>query len=140
MDMLSGCAGCGTNQTLTDKPWHGLPFPSDRATESLFIASTEIIIGDGASTLFWHAHWLGGIPLKIQFPALFKHSRGARLTVLGAITDTKWIQCIKRNPTLQVLTEYLQLADHLSNMQLQPNTPESRQHAVAMDGQWSVQC
>jgi hypothetical protein len=73
----------------------------------LFIASTDIIIGDGNGTQFWHSHWLQGTPLKMQFLALFKHSSGSKLTVQAAFIDSKWIRCIKLNPSIAVLTEYL---------------------------------
>ena len=126
------------NQTQSDKPWHGLPFPTDPVTKSLFIASTQIIIGDGTTTSFWHAHWLEAVPLKERFPALFKHSTGSRLSVSEACADAKWIRGIKRNPSVQVLTEYLRLAALLSDLHLNPTTPDTIKWKWTANGVYSA--
>jgi len=126
------------NQANPDKPWHGLPFPSDTTTKSLFIASTRIIIGNGASTSFWHAHWLDAIPLKTRFPSLFKHSKGSRLCVRDAIENGQWIQCIKPNPTVQVLTDYLHLANQLTQLHLNPTVADTIRWKWTANGVYSA--
>lgn len=113
-------------------------FPSDPITKSLFIACTSITIGDGASTLFWHAHWLNGVTPKLAYPALFKHSRGSRLSVRDALTNGKWIQCIKANPTVQVLTDYLALAVQISSLTLDDRTADSIRWKWTANGNYSA--
>ena len=96
--------------TQPDKPWQGLPIPTDDTVKALFVASTEITVGDGQTSLFWHTHWLQGMILKEAFPLLFKHSRKLKQTVCMALSNPGWIQCIKPHPPPVVLTEFVQLA------------------------------
>ena len=120
------------------KPWQGLSLPTDHITSSIFTASTEIIIGDGMTTQFWHAHWLNGVPLKAQFPALFKHSMGARLMVGEALADNKWIRCIKPNPSIAVLTDYLHLHQSLQGVRLSPTQADCIRWRWTANGQYSA--
>ena len=96
-------------ETDPSKPWLGLPLPIDNHVRALFQASTVIHIHDGCTTSFWSSHWLQSWPLKSRFPALFKHSRRRNISVREALTNRAWISLIKINPSLAVLTEYLQL-------------------------------
>ena len=95
--------------TNITKPWLGLPLPIDPAVHHLYRASTTIHIHDGRSRPFWHSHWLEGWPLKLRFPALYKHSRRRDIMVREALTSKFWITLIKACPTRNVLSEYLLL-------------------------------
>jgi hypothetical protein len=98
-------------QQATDrtKPWIGLSLPVDNRVTEIFQASTSIQINSGRSTLFWTSHWLLGVPLCTSYPALYKHSRRHDISVREALSDRGWIASIKRDPTRQVLHDYLSL-------------------------------
>ncbi|CAM0909118.1 unnamed protein product [Alopecurus aequalis] len=121
-----------------DKPWQGLPIPTDSVTSCIFRASTKICIGNGMATLFWHDHWFQGTPLKLLFPALFKHSRGSRLLVGEALANNRWIGCIKPLPSTSVFTEYLHLADMLHATVLTPDTQDSIVWRWTANGKYSA--
>uniref|UniRef100_A0A453SA40 Reverse transcriptase zinc-binding domain-containing protein n=1 Tax=Aegilops tauschii subsp. strangulata TaxID=200361 RepID=A0A453SA40_AEGTS len=121
-----------------DKPWTGLPFPSDKLSYSIFIASTVITIGSGATISFWHSHWWQGTPLRELFPQLYSHSRGHNLSLMTALADRKWITCIKENPTAQVLADYVRVWNITAQVNLSPTQPDDIRWKWTADGQYSA--
>jgi hypothetical protein len=47
-----------------------MPVCEDIATRSFFRASLAIVVGNGASTLFWSEHWLKGFGIEEIVPDL----------------------------------------------------------------------
>lgn len=121
-----------------DKPWSNLPLPSDKLATAIFTASTEFVIGSGASISFWFSHWWQGTPLKELFPSLYMHSRGHRMTLLAALTDNKWIAYIRANPTVPVLRDYLFVWAITSTINLSPNQQDDIRWKWTADGQYSA--
>lgn len=121
-----------------NKPWADLPFPSDKLSAAIFTASTVIVVGSGASISFWHCHWWQGTPLRDQFPHLYSHSRGRRLSLLAALTDRKWIACIRSNPSAQVLADYVHVWHIASQVNLSPGQPDDIHWKWTADGQYSA--
>jgi hypothetical protein len=80
--------------------------------------------------LFLHAHWLNGSVLKDRLPHLFKHS------VNAAMTNSKWIHCIKRDPTVQVLEEYIFLWHRIPR--LHPGSFTPRPNQMEINPRWAV--
>ncbi|KAM0856922.1 hypothetical protein ACQ4PT_048824 [Festuca glaucescens] len=105
-------------QQATDvsKPWQGHQLPVDGLVTAIFQASTIIHIHNGRATSFWWSHWLQGVPLCNRFPNLFKHSRRRSSSVREALVDRAWVSNIKLNPSLQVLSEYLQLWELIDSL------------------------
>ena len=62
----------------------------------------------------------------------------ARYALAEALSDGSWITDIKGALTLQVLTEYLQLWDLLSNFQLQPDVEDVHIWQFSASGQYST--
>ena len=115
-------------------------FRSDNAVVAIFQVSTKITIHDGISTSFWKSHWLQGIPLCVRFPALFKHSRLRNVNVRIALTNRHWISLIKPNPSLTVLSDYIQLWELLeAQPQFQfDDLPDSYSWRWTSDGQYTA--
>lgn len=86
----------------------------------------------------WHTHWYQGMPIKELLPNLFKHSSGFKLTLQQAVLNNKWIACIKRNPSLQVLREYLQLWSITQDLQLDPTSADDIKWKWTTNGQYSA--
>ena len=97
------------------KPWLGLPIPSDDMVQALFHVSTCYTIHNGHNISFWSSHWLQGWPLRERFPNLYRGSKQRNICLRDAITNRAWISRIKQNPSLLVLTEYVQLWVLLQN-------------------------
>lgn len=55
-----------------------------------FQAKTEVLLGDGAGTGFWHDKWLGPAPLAKLFPALYSHTDRPHTSVQDALAVGAW--------------------------------------------------
>jgi hypothetical protein len=79
----------------------------------MFQASISIIIGDGASAMFWLDSWLLDRPICHTAPNLFRavtqHRR--KCSIKDALYDRRWTRNITGAPTAAVLGEYFCLWD-----------------------------
>lgn len=73
--------------------WHGLMEIKD-----LFFSFCRKTVGNGENILFWEDCWLGGKPLKLQFPDLFDLTFSKKIT-LAKVKNLGW-DCIKFRRTL----------------------------------------
>jgi hypothetical protein len=92
----------------------------------MFQASVTVVIGDGASTLFWTDSWLPDGPVCRCMPNLFRAipSRHRKRSVRDALNDYRWTRDISGAPTAAVLAEYIRLWDAVELVQLSPRTPD----------------
>ena len=56
-----------------------------RSLLPIYRAITTVILGDGASTSFWHDVWYGDDPMADKFPELYSHCRIQEMTVRQAV-------------------------------------------------------
>jgi hypothetical protein len=56
-----------------------------RSLLPVYRAITSVVIGDGASTSFWHDVWNGDDPLADTFPELYSHCQMKEMTVQQAL-------------------------------------------------------
>lgn len=95
--------------TEPEKPWLGLPLPTDERVRALFNASVHFHLGNGKKISFWREPWLLSASLNVCFPELYKHCTRKKLTVAEAIGDARWTRHIKENPSDQAIREFTTL-------------------------------
>jgi len=86
----------------------------------LFRASTEIIIGDGAKTLFWIDNWLDGLTIETLAPNLFKAvpPRFRSRTVRDGLLNGTWISDIKGPLSEGMVVEYVEVWEKVRQVAL----------------------
>ncbi len=92
-----------------NKPWIGTETPCDELVKELFAASTKVTIGDGRKAHYWESNWIGGHRLKSLAPNLYRHSKRKNRTVQDALQHGRWINDIRHNLTITLLSEYIKI-------------------------------
>jgi hypothetical protein len=68
--------------TVDDKPWAGSEVPCNASSDRfLFDASTNVSVGNGKKTKFWHHSWLDGEAPKSLARHLFELVKRKNKTV-----------------------------------------------------------
>lgn len=126
--------------TFPDKPWIGMPTPCDEQDAELFAASTTVTIRDGRKALFWESPWVSSSPLKTMAPNLYRHARRKKRTVADALQDNKWIDDIRHNLTLVLVTEFFKVFEILweSNTTLSQGVQDSIQWKWTPTGSYTA--
>jgi hypothetical protein len=88
------------------RPWQGMTLPCDATDMELFMASTDITIGDGAKCLFWLDRWMPGGAPKLQYPELFAIASRKSRTVLKELQDRNWLRSLFRLSTATELANW----------------------------------
>ena len=104
--------------TEPEKPWLGLPLPTDERVRALFNASVKFHLGNDKKISFWTEPWLLSASLNICLPELYKHCTRKKLTVAEAIGDARWTRHIKANPSGQAIQEFITLWVQLQHVVL----------------------
>jgi hypothetical protein len=98
-------------------------------------------VGNGNNTKFWKDKWLNGKRIADLFPRLIgaipKRVINCR-TVQEAIVSAKWISDIRGALSVGVLTDYLQLWDLISGIELQPEVDDKHTFSIASNGVYSA--
>ena len=110
--------------TEPDRPWHGMALPCDKKDMALFRASTEIVLGDGATCSFWHDRWLPGGALRLQFPDLFRIATRKCRTVQKELFNRNWIRSLAHITSAEQMAQFVLLWNILQEIALQP-TPDT---------------
>jgi hypothetical protein len=112
----------------THDSWATLPVSADVQTTTFFNASIQMIMGDGKSLLFWSDPWLQGQHLADLAPDLLAavpaHRRKQR-SVVAALHGDTWIRDITRALTIPLIMQYLDIKQHLQQVQTSPDTLDS---------------
>lgn len=109
--------GLGAGKDLGDA--HYLDTPVWRSLLDLlqtFRATTQVHIGNGQHTSFWHDHWLGPAPLSHLMPALYSHSTRPNITVAAARGNGLWNLSLRLSQA--AINEMQALANAPMNCQL----------------------
>jgi hypothetical protein len=103
------------------RSWAQLPVATNNVSKAFFRASIVCLVGNGEHTLFWEEPWLGGLSivdrasdLVAAVSARCHHSH----TVTDALANNAWIRDISGALSIPVLVQYLQLKEHLVDVQL----------------------
>lgn len=108
-------------KTSSDQPWAGLQVPIYANTSAMFAISIETTVGNGRNTLFWTDRWMHGCCLADLAPEVVQcvpvRLRNRR-TVYEALNNNAWVADIRNALGLHGLTEYLELWDLISEVNL----------------------
>ncbi|WVZ90672.1 hypothetical protein U9M48_036954 [Paspalum notatum var. saurae] len=107
---------CWLQRADPSKVWAGLPCCVEKVVLDLFRASTEVILGDGSTALFWVDSWLDGMAIETIAPNLLKavppcfRSR----TVKDDLTNRAWVGDIRGTLTELEVVEYVEVWEKLT--------------------------
>jgi hypothetical protein len=100
------------NRTDQVRAWSGLELQFSRQEQSLFFASTHMIVGDGHLGRFWEDRWIAGRSVSQIAPELYacipKRRRKAT-SIRDGLLDHSWARDIHGVLGLQELGQYLML-------------------------------
>jgi hypothetical protein len=85
--------------------------PCNRDDMNIFYAATNITVGNGHKTLFWHAPWLHGRkPIDIA-PLIYACSKRKNWTICQALSNGAWTKKVVLGPnfTLDHITQFVEL-------------------------------
>jgi hypothetical protein len=110
------------HRTDPDRAWTSLRMNEDSLTKAFLDASVRLVLGNGATFLFWVDPWLADIAPDLV-AAASRHSRRQR-TLAEALQDHAWIQDITGALTVQVLMQYIDVREHLQAIHLTPGSAD----------------
>ena len=87
--------------------------------------ATEISLGDGRKTNFWHDRWLCGQCPKIIALSLFRISTRKNRTVQEAVREDTWLSGLAIGLTDEMLSELSRLAILLDDVVLREGQPDT---------------
>ncbi|WVZ83247.1 hypothetical protein U9M48_030415 [Paspalum notatum var. saurae] len=131
---------CWLQRTDSSRTWAGLPCQVERIVMNLFRASSEIIVGNGETVLFWIDNWLDGLPMEFLAPNLFKavprrfHSR----TLKEGIQNSAWIKDIRGALTEIMVVEYVEVWEKVQQISLEPGRQDFFRWRWEPDGTYSA--
>jgi hypothetical protein len=91
-----------------------MPIREDSIPQYFFKVSIKIVIGNGATTLFWIEPWFHGCSIEDIAPhlvAVVPTRRRKHRTVHSALCGNAWLQDVTTPLTLPMLTQYLQVRE-----------------------------
>lgn len=121
-----------------DRPWRGFELPVDNHDLALFNAATLVTVGNGERATFWTSRWMQGEAPATLYPTLYKHSKRKNRTVKDAITDSKWIQDVDYDMTVNLISDFISLWDRLQPIILNPDEKDSITWHHTADGQYTA--
>jgi hypothetical protein len=127
-------------RTDPTRPCVTMPFKADATTMAFFNASVAVVLGDANSLLFWSDAWLHGQDLCAIAPdlvAAVSKRRRASHTVASPLDQNAWITDISGALTVQAIIQFLQLAQLLEEVALQPGRADSFFWRWSSSGQYS---
>lgn len=126
-------------KTEPDKVWNFFPVHAPKQVKAFFSVAIVSEVGNGKNTCFWSDRCLHGQRLHQLLPHLFAAiaPRARKRSVFDALDDARWISDIKGALTLEVLAEYLELWDFLSNFSLQAEVEDVHVWQFSTTGQYT---
>ena len=100
------------SRTNTGRAWSNLELQFSEEERNLFLVSTTMLLGNGATTCFWEDRWIDGRAVREIAPLLYacvhKRRRKARMLAEGLL-DHHWAQDISGVLGIHEIGQYLQL-------------------------------
>jgi hypothetical protein len=128
-------------KTDHSRPWSGLQIQVPKKARAFFSEVVTTEVGNGTNNKFWKDKWLNGKRIADLFPRLIgaipKRLINCR-TVQEAIVSTKWISDIRGALSVGVLTDYIQLWDLISGIELQLEFEDRHIFSIAPNGVYSA--
>ena len=104
-----------------------MPSVGNKVVLSAFHAATDVVLGDGRSSVFWLDRWMpDGCSVRDVAPSLLRNVGRRHLgrSVADAINGNAWVRDIAEPYTVPVLLDYLRLWSIVRNVQLTANNPD----------------
>ncbi|WVZ88874.1 hypothetical protein U9M48_035341 [Paspalum notatum var. saurae] len=115
-------------KTEPDRPWSLFPIKLHKSVHAFLSMAVETVVRNGKQTLFWKDRWLHGWCLEDLAPKLFAlvpKRRINRRTVHDALLNHECVKDIQGALSIEVILEFLDLADCLADFELQPDVLDS---------------
>lgn len=124
-----------------DKPWASVPIQSSACAKALLSMAVATEIGDGRNTLFWSDRWIMGQRIAIISPlisSMILKRTANRRTIADAFANQAWVQDIHGVATVEVIIEFLQLWDLITEVDLQPGVNDNHFWCLTSSGRYSA--
>jgi hypothetical protein len=114
------------------KIWAGSGNPCNKEDMEIFYTTTEISIGNGKKTHFWHAPW--------HSPLMFNISKRKNWVVAQAMHDNSWVRKIdlEKDFSMDHFNQFLELWILLSNTHLNNLVEDDITWRLIPNGQYSA--
>lgn len=125
----------------THTHWHVKHTHTWTHTHAMWSTAVYSQVGDGSHILFWRDRWLHGPSIADLAPRLAAHDpkrRANKWTVLEALMDQKWISYVQGALSVDVIVEFLELWDIISEVELQPGVEDSHIWRFSLCGQYTA--
>ncbi|WVZ88911.1 hypothetical protein U9M48_035378 [Paspalum notatum var. saurae] len=127
-------------KTEPDWPWSLFPIKLHKSVHAFLSMAVETVVWNGKQTLLWKDRWLHGWCLEDLAPKLFAlvpKRRINRRTVHDALLNHECVKDIQGALSIEVILEFLDLADCLADFELQPDVLDSHIWRFSPSGQYS---
>jgi hypothetical protein len=125
------------------RPWSGLKLHLGHDSLALFNASVKIVVGSGASILFWEDAWINGLTAEAIAPDLCRLIRPAVRSsriVHDGLLGNSWVRDIYGELSVDAVVQYIRLWTQvcaIANTQLLPEAADSFVWKWTGDGRFS---
>lgn len=124
------------------RPWVGFQIEAPRNATALFNMAIAPVLGNGENILFWKDRWLNETSIADLAPHLIQNIARRvinKRTVAEAIYNHKWVADIKRDVTIPLLVEYVQVWDQVQGVVLQQDVPDTFRWKLTDSGEYTSQ-
>jgi hypothetical protein len=106
----------------------------------IFYAATNITLGNGRKTPFWHAPWVNGRKPKDIAPRIFDICKRKKWMVNQALRNDEWISKLSGSATISIehLTEFVQLWALIQRVHLEEGVDDDISWKLTSNGQYST--
>ncbi|WVZ67945.1 hypothetical protein U9M48_016957 [Paspalum notatum var. saurae] len=127
---------CWLQRTDPTRLWAELPSFVEPKVRDLFRAGTEIIIGDGRTTLFWVDNWLDGLAIDVIAPNLMAAVSPRRRirTVRDGLLNGAWISDIRGVLDDVMIAEYIEVWERIRHVSLSEGVPDQFRWRWTLNG------
>jgi hypothetical protein len=116
------------------RPWAGLDIPCDNPDRDLFNASTIVTVGREDKASFWHSNWLSGRAPKYITPTLFQQTKRKNITVLKAMTQSRWVSHVSPIQSMEELREFIALWEDVTTVHQVEDSDDEIKWKCTLDG------
>jgi hypothetical protein len=123
----------------SEKIWVGTGNPCNAKDVEIFYAATNITLGDGRKTPFWHAPWVGGLMPKDVVPKIFDICKRKKWTVAQALHNDEWIAKLSDAATISIdhLDQFVKLWALIQRVHLTEGVEDDITWKLTANGQYS---
>jgi hypothetical protein len=122
-------------------PWSALSNQVPDQVRAFFLIDMTSEVGNGEHTFFWTNQWLHEKSIAEIAPLLFAavpQRMRQKWTVREALLGHAWTTDIQGALNMGIIVDYIQVWDHLLEVQLQPEVEDIHKWRLAASGQYSA--